>query len=250
MSEELGIIPIEKKFLQRNTSFALELREGFIFGRVVRRRLCQWKPYPLIDSNGTTIDLTALTAQAELRFRDPRNVQNALLYLDSSTNAGYPWFLHGAIGIKPQQINMYYRYPEAGIIPGNFPGLDPIRPVAGDNISPINEMVSPYDKPTDYVEIVIQPGEHLGAEFYNWDEKRNHQPVLNILFCLYWVQFYRAQIHPTLISDIAMKRYEGSRAVFLTLGFGNQPHDLGPANIEQWHVEPMTLDEASALGGR
>jgi hypothetical protein len=245
-----GIVPIEKKFLQLNQSFAIEFREGFLFGRVVRRRICNWKPWYLIDSDGNNIDITALSHQAELRFLDPRNPVNDILYLDTTTNSGRPWLLHGAIGIKPQYVYAYLRYPEGDIIPGKFPNVDPIRPAAGDPISPLNGLVSPYEQPTDSHEIIIQPGVHLAAEYYNVDEKRNHQPVMNLLFCLYWVQWFQPNTHPTLISDIALKRYEGARAEFLQAGFGDYPHDLGPGLIKDWSVTPMSLDEAAALGGR
>lgn len=228
----------------------MEFREGFLFGRVIRRRICQWKPYNLIDADGTAVDLAATTHQPELLFRDPRNTQNDILYLESSTDSGWAWFYHGAIGIHPEYVNMYYRYPEGDIIPGKFANVDPIRPVAGDNISPVNGVVSPYEQPTDYVEVVIQPLVHLGAEFYNRDEDRIYQPILNLLFSLYWVQWFKSTTHPTLISDIALKRYEGARATFFKVGFGNLPHNLGPQLQSDWNVTPMSLDEASALGGR
>jgi len=253
MSEEIlrGIIPIEKKFLQRNFLFALDFREGFVFGRVVRRRICQYAPWPLIDTEGNTVDIPAdsVSPAAEIRFRDPRNPADDLLYLDTTTNAGLPWILHGAFGIKPQQINMYLRYPEGQVIPGKFPKMNPIRPAVGDDISPLNELVSPYDQPTDYHEVVIQPTVHLGAEFFNKDEKRNHQPVLNILFCIYWFQIFKPDIHAKHISDIALRRYEGAKAAFLQMGFGDQSHDIGPQLQKDWRVTPLSLDEAAALSG-
>lgn len=247
MSELLkGVIPIEKKFLQNNNLFALEFREGFVFGRTIRRRITQWKPWPLIDASGDTVDISASTTQAELRFRDPRNPTNDILYLDTTTNAGLPWFYHGAFGVKPQQINMYLRYPEGDIIPGKFPSVDPIRPASGDDISPLRSQVSPYEVPTDYHEVVIQPLVHLGAEYYNKDADRNHQPVLNIMFCLYWVQLFNSSSNPSLIANIASRRYP---ATFLTVGFGNQPNDMGPQMQQDWKVTPMSIDEAMALGG-
>lgn len=242
-----GIIPIQKKFMQRNQSFALEFREGFVFGRVIRRRLCVWKPWPLIDSNGTAIDILPSATQAELRFRDPRNVANDILFLDTSTDSGLPWFFHGAFGIKPQYVSMYLRYPEGDIIPGKFPNIDPIRPAFGDQISDLNGINSPYEQPTDFHEVIIQPKVRIASEYYNQDEVRRHQPVINILFCLYWAQIYKSHTHPTLISDIALKRYEGAKATFLTCGFGNQPNDLGPSLIKDWDVTPLSLDEATAL---
>jgi len=242
-----GIIPIEKKFLQNNYLFALEFREGFIFGRTIRRRICQWKPWPLILADGTAKDIPANSHQAELRFRDPRNPSNDILYLSSTTNAGLPWFYHGAFGIKPQHINMYLRYPEGDIIPGKFPAIDPIRPTSGDDISTLKSQVSPYEVPTDYHEVVIQPLQHLGAEYWNKDEDRNHQPVLNILFCLYWAQIFMPSTNPELIANIASRRIP---ATFLTVGFGNQAHDMGPQMERDWCAAPMSIDEAMALGGR
>ncbi|MFB0543816.1 MAG: hypothetical protein ACETVR_03445 [Candidatus Bathyarchaeia archaeon] len=249
MSELLkGIIPIEKKFMQNNYLFALEFREGFVFGRTIRRRITQWKPWPLIDANGDDVDIPYATPhQAELRFRDPRNPSNAILYLSSTTNAGLPWFYHGAFGIKPQYINMYLRYPEGDIIPGKFPAVDPIRPSSGDDISPLRSQVSPYEVPTDYHECLIQPLQHIGAEYYNKDTARDHQPVLNILFCLYWTQLFKPETHPDLIANIASRRYP---ATFLTVGFGDHPQPIGDQTEAAWGATPLGLDEAMTLGGR
>ena len=248
MSELLkGIIPIEKKFLQNNYLFALEFREGFVFGRTIRRRICQYKPWPLIDANGDDVDIAASSHQSEIRFRDPRNPANDLLYLDSTTKAGLPWFFHGAFGIKSQYVNMYLRYPEGDIIPGRFPAVDPIRPTSGDDISPLRSQVSPYEVPTDYHECVIQPLQHIAAEFYNKDENRNHQPVLNILFCLYWAEILQVTTNADLIANIASRRCP---ATFLTVGFGDQPHEMGPQMERDWCATPMSLDEAMVLGDR
>jgi hypothetical protein len=245
-----GIIPIQKKFLTKNQLFALECREGFLFGRTIRRRICNWKPYNLIDANGTTVDIAASSNQTELRFRDPRNSQNDILYLETGSNSGWAWFFHGAFGVKPQYIYMYPRYPEGDVIPGKFPNVDPIRPGSGDPISALNGLNSPFEQPTDFHETVILPKMRLGCEYYNIDEKRNHQPVINILFSVYWVQWLKKNMHATLISDIAGKKYRGENAAFLTHGWGDQPQDLGPDLQKEWKVEPMSLDEALGLGGR
>ncbi len=252
MSEILkGIIPIQKKFMQNNYLFALQWREGFCFGRTIRRRITQYKPWSLIDSNGNVIDIAASTAQAELRFRDPRNTVNSILYLDKTTSVGFPWFYHGAFGIKPQYISMYLRFPEGDIIPGKFPNIDPISPAAGNRISDLNELVSPYEQPTDYQEVVLPPLTEMGAEYYNQDADRNHNPVLNILFCLYWTQIFKPGTnYDNLISRIALRSIP---ATYLTVGFGDHPQDMGPQMMQDWlgkGEEPLTLDEAAALGGR
>jgi len=244
-----GIIPIEKKFMQNNNLFALEYREGYVFGRTMRRRILQYKPWPLLEDDGiTAIDIAASTHEPEVRFRDrPRGSENDILYLSSTTKAGLPWFLHGAFGLKPQYMNMYLRFPEGDVIPGKFPNIGPIRPTAGDDISPLNGLVSPYEQPTDYHEGVIPPLEHIAAEYYNKDPDRSHNPVVNILFCLYWAQIFRPDTHPSMISNVAARRYP---ATFLTVGFGDHPHPMGEQMKDDWAIDPMTLDEAISLGGK
>jgi len=240
---EKGIKPIREQILQKNYLFALEFREGFLFGRTVRRRICQWKPYKLIDASATTVDIAADSAQSELRFRDPRNPASDILYLDVTTNSGCPWFYHGAIGIKPQQINMYLRFPESKDLPGKFPEVDPIRPQSGDDFGYINELNSPYEEPTDHVEIVIPPGQNLGAEYYNKEPSggRSHVPVMNLLFALYWVQFFSFEKYPALIRRIASRDVPAS---FLTVGWGDLPFELGDTLRKDWKVTPISLDEA------
>jgi len=66
----LGIKPIREKILEPNFLFAMEWREGFLFGRVVRRRICQYKPWRLVDSAGNNVDISASSHQSELWFRD------------------------------------------------------------------------------------------------------------------------------------------------------------------------------------
>lgn len=247
-----GIVPIRKKFLQPNHRFALEFREGFVFGRVIRRRPCIYNPWPLIDSNGTVVDLGVSTAQGEVLFRDPRNTQNDILYLASTTKAGFAWFLHGSFGIWPPNIDMYLRFPEGDVIPGKFPSCDPIRPAQGDRLGFINYENSPIEVPTDHCEVVIPPLEHLGAEFYNQEvatlplTSRHFQPVINILFSLYFCQIFRPETQPDIIADMANGR---KAAAFLTVGFGDQAHEFGDQLESDWKIEAMSLDDACNLGG-
>lgn len=240
----MGIKPISDRILDKNYLFALEFREGFVFGRTVRRRICQYKPYRLIDSAGSDIDIAASTHQAELWFRDPRNPKNDILYLAKSTSSGYAWFFHGAIGIKPQWINAYLRFPEGKEIPGKFPEVDPIRPSNGDDLGYLNSLNSPYEEPTDHIEIVIPPGLHIGCEYYNKDSDRAHQPVMNLLFALYWVQIFTKERHTNLIRRIALREIP---AAFLMVGFGDTPQDMGSDLQKEWNAKPVSLDEA--IGG-
>lgn len=243
---ECGIQPIIEKFLQPNYLFTLEFREGFVFGRVVRRRICQYKPYPLIDENGNAIIIPPNTHQPELSLRDPRNTANEILYLDSTTNSGYAWILHGSIGIKPEYIYMYPRFPSGRDIPGKFPNLDPIRPSDGDDLGYVSSAESPYEEPTDFIEYIIPPLQKIGFEFYNKDLTRPYQPVLNILFAVYWFEVLTPEKHGLLISKIAARSVP---AAFFTVGFGDAPMDIGSILQKDWGIRPMTLDEALRLGG-
>lgn len=244
---EAGIRPIREKFLLPNYLGALEFKEGFVFFRVVRRMICRYKPYPVIDENGNSIDVQPLSYETEHRFRDPRNTENSILYLESTTSPdGYPWFLHGAIGIKPQYIYMYLRIPEGREIPGRFPNLDPIRPSAGDNFGYINSEFSPYGEPTDFVELVIPPRVHVSAEYYNKDPDRSHQPVLDLFFCVYRIQIFKPDNdkHKKIIADIAQRRVP---AAFLMTGGAETPLEMGTTLMKDWDVRPISLDEASEL---
>lgn len=235
-----GIKPIREKILENNYLFTLQFNGGFLYGRTINRRLCVWEPYPLIDTNGVIVDLAATTYQPEIRLRDPRNIKNEILYLNDTTNGDYPWFYHGAIGIKPQFINMYYRLPESKDMPGKFPNVDPIRPSSGDNFGYINGLLSPYDEPTDVVEVVLPPKTYLGHEFYNRDN-RNHNPVLNLYFALYWVEFFNKDKNPQIIRQIARREVPAS---FLTVGFGDVPYDFSNILRADWKTDLLTLKEA------
>lgn len=241
-----GVIPIIKKFLQPNYLLALEFKEGFVFARVIRRRICHYKPYPLIDIKGNPINIPPSTYQEEISLRDPRNLANEILYLTRTTNAGYAWIFHGSIGIKPEYIYMYPRFPSGREIPGKFPNLDPIRPNAGDDLGYVSSNESPYEEPTDFIEYVIPPLQKIGFEFYNKDLNRAHQPILNILFAVYWLQILKPRMHGKLISKIASRDVP---AAFLTVGFGDTPIELGDILMRDWDVKPLSLDEAIALGG-
>lgn len=243
-----GISHIVERFLLPNHLMALEWSEGWLFARVVRRRIMHYKPYSLIDSAGTTVDIAATAAQAELRLRDPRNRDVDVLYLDKTTDDGFPWILHGAIGWKPHQIFIYPRFPEGKDIPGKFPDIDPIQPSAGNFTGYYSGHESPYDEPTDFLEYVIPPGQHVGHEFYNQDGKA-HNPVANILFALYHFQLFKPNLtgvgpHNRIIRDIALRHVP---TTFLTVGFTSSPLDLGDTLKKDWDAVLIKLTEAEAL---
>lgn len=244
-----GINPIVERLLLPNHLLALEFREGWLFGRVVRRRILHYKPYSLIDAAGNTISISAASAQAEVWLRDPRNKANDILYLDSTTDAGFPWILHGGIGWKPHQVFVYPRIPEGADIPGKFPNIDPIKPSSGDFTGYYSGHESPYEEPKDFIEYVIRPQIHIGHEFYNQDAARAHNPVANILFALYHFQLFKPTLavvgpHNRIIRDMALRHVP---AAFLTVGFTSHPLDLGSTLMKDWDVAPIALADAEAL---
>jgi hypothetical protein len=232
---------IADRFLYPNYLFALEGYEGFLFGRVVRRRICEYRPYPLIDSAGAAVNIPPVSHQAELRFRDPRNTANDLAYLDQTTDGGYPWFMHGAIGIKPYQVRMYVRHPEGKDIDGKFPNADPIRPSSGDSFGYIDEVISPFMDPSDRAELVIPPLQHIGAEYYNSDAIKTLNPVLNLSFAVYWADFFQVGLDDNLIGKIARREIPAS---YLRIGYGNNALEFGDKLLKDWKVTPIGLSEA------
>jgi len=249
LKKEAGIIPIQKKFLQNNFLMALAFDEGYIFGRVVRRRICMYKPYQVIDSNGTGIDISEGSHAGPYRVRDPRNTNDDVLYLDEIMDRNFPWIIHGSIGIKPNTINVYMRYPEGQDIRGRFPNIDPIVPTSGDDVGYVSGIQSPFENPTDFQEIVIPPKVHVAFEYYNKESTpeglMSHRPVLNLMFAIYWFQPLRPNTHGLLISRIARGEVP---AAFFNIGAGDKLLTYGSDYESQWGVTPLSLDEAASLG--
>jgi hypothetical protein len=245
---EYGVKPISEKILQPNFLMALEWKEGWIFARVVRKRIMIYKPYPLIDQGGSAVIIPPRTYKGEYRLRDPRNPANTILYLDTATDAGYPWILHGGIGLKPNQIRMYPKFPEGQAIPGKFPNIDPIQPSKGDATGYVDSTYSPYDNPTDFIEYVIPPKYHIGFEFFNVDPLYAYQPVLHIYFALYHFQILQPSDKPSiqnrLIRQIASRQVP---AAFLTVGYTSDPLPISEQLMREWNAKPITLDEALSL---
>lgn len=246
LEEKTGIVPIRKTFLRENYRGAIQFREGFIFMRVVKRRIIHIKPWELIDALGVAIDIPPNSHHAaELLFRDARNPSNDLLFLKTTTGAGFPWILHCGFGIWPPQIRAWIRMPESMEISSRPPSADPIRPAMNDPMGYIDTATSPYSAPTDQVTCVIPPLMHVGCEFYNTDDFDSHRPIVHILACLYQMQIYKVDKHPDLIADIASGRKGAS---FLNVGFGDHSENFDPILMKDWGIDPISLEEAQNLG--
>jgi len=237
-----GVKPIINKFLERNYLFALEFSEGFIFGRVVRRSIIQYKPYPVINTDGTPAVVPPQTSTPELQFRDPRNRDVDLLKLSTGLSPGnYPWILHGAIGVQQPYVRVYLRYPSGGAISlaGRFPSMDPLAP--GDDVGYISSSLSPYESPSDYAEIIIPPRITVGANYHNSHDTIPVNPLLHLLFALYYFQILNPATEKELVSAIARRAVP---AAFFTVGPVDQPFSLSGPTRSEWGVDPIPLSEA------
>jgi hypothetical protein len=256
MYDEFGIKPITEKFLERNHLFALAFNEGWIFGRVLLAEKKFFKPYALINSAGTAQDIAASSGITELRIYDPRNRDTRLLYLDDATTpdtkgvagpgfrTGLPTILHGAIGLKPSHIRMYVRYPWGKSHFGEFEGLNPISATSSGNyLGYVDGVYSPYEMPTDWLEMWIPPKMDISVEFYNQDVKI-HQPVLNLMFNQYHFMPLSANNpnHSRVIKLIANRQ--------IPAAFGQCGPTRGLKTFDfsnDWRVTPLSLDEAMTL---
>ena len=93
---------------------------------------------------------------------------------------------------------------------------------------------------------MVPPLLDVGFEFYNTDS-RAHQPVLNLLFAVYWFKLLDPDVpaDARLIGKIARREVP---AAFFTIGFADRPIELGGTLTEDWKAKPLSLDEASELG--
>jgi len=208
--------------------------------------MLHYKPYALSDASGNAVTVSAGSYKTDQVLYDSRSPYKKILYLDSATNSGFPWILHGSIGITPPYLLMYPRFPSGGDLYGKWPELAPARPSSGDKFSYVSEKESPYDNPTDFIEYVIPPKLDISFDFYNTDSSRDAQPVLNLLFALYWFEVLTPERHARLIGKIAAREVP---AAYLKVGFGYAPLSMSDVIRKEWRATPMSLEEAIAIGG-
>lgn len=239
-------LSIEDKFLRQNYLFGLQFSDGWMFGRIITRNFCRYKPYKLINTAGTATSIAASTHQSELLIKDPRNTDNDMLYMNSYISPdGYPWFYHFALGIKPVGIRAWIRYPETTDIPGKFPELDPISPTNNEDLGYFTWEDSPYEGPTEYTEMVLMPKTRISLEYYNTTSE-TQKPVLNISTMVYRFEVLDKISNPHLISQIA----SGQRpAALFRIGYGVRPTAMEQGLQNAWRAELMTLEQAIALSG-
>jgi hypothetical protein len=240
----LGIVPITSKFLQANHLLALRFQDGFIFTRILGREIKHFKPYNVIDPNGAAVDIPPQTASSQLRLRDPDDLRSSILFIPRTK----PFrLLHVGIGIKPTPIKMYVRFPESEEAFGRFPNLSAIAPDRGVRTGYVSGLESPYEEPTDFLELFIPTSVELGFIFFNSDTTATHQPVLNIIAADYELQILSPLKQPdaSLIKKMAERRIP---AAFGTVGPIEKPLSARTIRLDEvWQVSPITIDQALQL---
>jgi hypothetical protein len=263
-SDVLGIQPIRNKFLQPNYLFTLQFQEGYLFGRTLNRELLTWDPYDQLGmiqpgsnsmlfpssqypsgtnavspSNGSVTDTVLAGNQSLVNLHD-------ILYIPTGKQA----LIHGAIGIKPNYVYCYARYPLASSYFGRWPAVQPPQPANGDQFARFSGYDSPYEDPTDAVELVIPPGIDTSYQFFLQGKQTQTQPLLNLRFAYYQVDIFNPNgqnFEKNLIGAIARRSVPAS---YLTCGPAQYPIGFGNTNqANNFSVPPITLAQAQALGG-
>lgn len=261
----LGIQPIYRKFLQPNYLFALRFDEGYLFGRVLDRELLTWDPYDqlgMVQPNSNIQNFPTSQYPAGTNAISPQNgsmTDTVLAANQSLVNlhdilfvpVGKSVLLHGAIGIKPNYVFCYARYPLASSYFGRWPAVQPPQPANNDQFARFSGYDSPYEEPTDVVELMIPPGIDTSYQFTIQGKYPPVQPLLKLRFAYYNVQVFNPSGQPyeqNLIGAIARR---SAPAAYFTCGPAQYP--IGFAQTNQANnfpgVSPIPLTTALTLGG-
>lgn len=163
---------IDEKFLSRRDLFALEFTEGLVFLEVRDWEFLQYRPYDGVDT------ISAQSSKGETILQDGNG--DEIVYMDK----GVEKVLHGSIGVYPNTMRMYTRYPEGSKKLGTWPNLNTASSSSGDDYGFISGEDSPYKTPTDELELFVPPGVEISHEFFN-PEDRPREPKLNLRFRKY-----------------------------------------------------------------
>lgn len=233
--------PIKDVFLRPNNLLALEFREGWIFTRVVDFYQFQYRPFSGIG----TISSDSYTNESRLNHTSG-NTNYDVLYIERYE---IPKVMHVGIGIFPEFIKMYVKYPEGTEAMYKPPTLPSPDIPNGSSYGMVTGKESPYDEPTDATELFIPPQTHVGFQFYNPDED-TVEPILNIIGRVYKLEVFRpyAPEKREYYHDIIRKM--AKRIIPCAFGICGNPENplqFDPRFESAWKVKPISLDEAQTL---
>lgn len=236
--------PVSSKWLPENHRFALGWKGDrdieYTFHRVLGRQFNRFRPF---QNNINAI--SSLGNQQSVLLKDSQS--NDILQV-SQENAS-KIIKHVGIGIGPDNVRVYYRYPD-GV---SLPKVDNTSPTnVGNDKGFLTGFDSPYGEPTDAMEFFFPYSITASFNFYNpvsFDKLASGiWPKLNIEIMQYRVE----QLSPSdpfdgqLIS--AMARGQAQVRLF-TIGPPDSPTEYPGSLTSLWNVQPITLRAARRLGG-
>jgi hypothetical protein len=270
----MPLVPITDRFFKPNDYVGLRFQRGTVFVRIDSVEILEYSPYNVADEANTAITLDEQEASStEITPRDPRAAAKEilgggdLLGTPPGYEEGMGQFLHGAVGVFPNNMRVYIRAPAkgSGRLAGEFPGLAAPN-IGGDSLAKMDGSDSPYSQPTNFREIVLVPGMSWSISYFNneptsltgqaYDEE---QPILKLLFARYACEILRPSLDPAqtnfaddfaqekarrdnrLIRGLVSGRIPNSpnvRFEYLTVGTGFAPVAFG-GNVKDWKVSPI-----------
>lgn len=220
------------EFLRNNNLLSIEFDDGFIFSRVINRKLFLYKPYVYGDvssGNYTT------------PFK-PQHRNREIIYIDQSTP---PRVIHFTVGIKPYSTRLYIKYPSGSAPINSIPNIETASAEVGSDYSYIDGYISPFENPSELAEIFVPPKTHIEFQLYN-PEDYTVRPALNIYGMIYKLQLLDpngSEYERKLIRKMAERSIPSA---FATLG--DPDNLLSYSHLrDAWEVEPITLSEAVVL---
>ena len=229
-----GQTHIDEKFLGRRDLFGLEFADGLVFCEIQDWEFLQFRPYTQVS----TVASQDNAGDDVLTFNN-----DEILFLEK----GVEKVLHGSIGVYPQSMRQYTRFPEGQARRGTWDNLTAPSAANGDDYGYVSGEDSPYQNPTDENEFFIPPNVSIDFDFFN-TSGRDRQPKLNLRFREYQVNVLNPQDSG---DQDAIKR-------ILTPG---SPMPIAPVGTmktkarfnagDEWGVDPRTRDELDRiLNGR
>lgn len=232
MTQTANYNPIEEKFLDRKDIFALEFDEGLVFLQVESWEQVKFEPYTGIGEIGP---------ESDSGYQRLEHDGDDILHIPDKKKK----VIHASIGQSPSFVRRYTNYPEGENRLRTMPNLNVPRASKGTDYGHVDGNDSPYQTPTDVQELVIPPSTHLDFSFYNPDENKTVEPVLNIKMREYNVKILRPSRHKNTIRRVVEP---GSpMPIYPVGGIDNQKRFDNLA--DEWKVTPISAKRAASNGG-
>ena len=235
--------PISLKWLDENHRFGLGWQGpgdeiAYSWHRVEGRRFTRFKPF-MQGFNA----LASRGSQTAIQLKD---VNSDDILKVSLENAG-KIIKHVGIGVAPDYMRVYYRFPDGA----DITRVDNTQPTTvGDDKGFVTGFDSPYHEPTDALEFFFPYS--IAATFNNFNPQTldptssNTWPKYNVETMQYRVTHLDPN-NPQDAALIAAMAAGKTQVRLFTMGPPDQPVSYPGTLKTIWEVEPITLREAKKL---